>query len=258
MVSKELDVAISAAKAGGKILTDFYGNLSGFNTKGSPYNLVTQADLNSEKKIVSILKKAFPSHGIMAEEGSNSNKDFEKVWIIDPLDGTTNFAHSFQYFCVSIALKFKSEIVLGVVFDPLRKELFYAEKGKGAFLNGKKIHVSKKLFPESLLITGFSYDRSKLFDMNIENFSALYKQVHGIRRNGAAALDLCQLACGRADGYWEFSLKPWDIAAGQLIVKEAGGKVTNEKGNLWLPENDSVIASNDLIHDDLIKRLKVF
>jgi len=257
MASKELKIAVSAAKSGGKILMDFLGKLDGFSTKGSAYNLVTQADLNSEKKIVSVLNKAFPNFGVMAEEGSDSKKDCDNIWIIDPLDGTTNFCHSFPYFCVSIALKKKNDIVLGVVLDPFKKELFYAEKGKGAFLNGKRIHVSKKLFPESLLITGFSYERSGIFDLNIENFSAIYKQVHGIRRNGAAALDLCQVACGRFEGYWEFKLKPWDMGAGQLIVKEAGGKVTNEKGNLWLADNDCIIASNDLIHDDLIKRLKV-
>lgn len=256
MVS-EKDAAIKAAKAAGKILMAFYGKIEHFSLKGSAYNLVTQADLNSEKKIVGILKKAFPKYGIMAEEGTVFENNAENVWIVDPLDGTTNFAHSYPFFCISIALKKKNEIVLGTVFDPFKNELFFAEKGKGCFLNGKKIFVSKRHFPESLLVTGFSYERGSVFDLNMENFSNIYKKVHGVRRDGAAALDLAYVSIGRFDGYWEFKLKPWDLSAGQLLVKEAGGKITNQKNDEWNLANDSIIASNGIIHEKLVELLKI-
>lgn len=256
MVS-EKDVAIKAAKSAGKILMNFYGKIEHFSLKGSPYNLVTQADLASEKKIVEILKKAFPSYGFMAEEGTGIGKPTENTWIVDPLDGTTNFAHTYPFFCISIALKKINEIVLGVVFDPFKKELFFAEKGKGSYLNGKKIFVSKNDFPKALLVTGFSYERGTIFDLNVENFSNTYKRVHGVRRDGAAALDLAYIACGRFDGYWEFKLKPWDLSAGQLLVKEANGKISNQKNEEWNISNDSIVASNGIIHKELVSMLKI-
>lgn len=221
-------------------------------------NLVTEADLASERYIIKAIEEKFPAHSILAEEESARDKTSEFKWIIDPLDGTTNFAHGFPFYCVSIALEYKGEIVIGVVCDPQRKELFHAMIGGGSFLNGQKIRVTEetKLF-KALLATGFPYDIGTSKEDNLKNFARFAKVARGIRRPGSAALDLCYLARGRIDGFWELKLSPWDTAAGKLIVEEAGGKITDFNGKKYSIYGKYIIASNGRIHNQM-KRILSF
>lgn len=224
-------------------------------------NLVTEADRAAEAVIVRTIRKRFPDHRFLAEEGGEHatpqsvGSDFK--WIVDPLDGTTNFAHSFPMFCISIGLEFRGEVVLGLVFDPLRGEIFMAEKGKGATLNGRRIHVSKtEKLNAGLLVTGFAYDvRGDLMN-NLDHFSNFCLRAQGVRRTGSAALDLCYVACGRFDGFWEMKLSPWDTAAGFLIATEAGATVTdfaNRPYRIYLKE---ILATNGRIHREMIEVLQ--
>ncbi len=221
-------------------------------------NLVTEADLASERYIIKAIEKKFPNHSILAEEESAKNKASEFKWIIDPLDGTTNFAHGFPFYCVSIALEYRGEIILGVVYDPQREELFHATIGGGSFLNGKKIHVTEETkLSRALLATGFPYDIGSSNEDNLKNFARFAKVARGIRRPGSAALDLCYLACGRIDGFWELKLSPWDTAAGKLIVEEAGGKVTDFNGEKYFIYGKYILASNGRIHNQMKRILSL-
>jgi myo-inositol-1(or 4)-monophosphatase len=257
---KEMDfltVAIESAKEAGRFLKLNLGKVKNIESKKEEINLVTEIDKGSEKKIIDFLKSRFPNHSILAEESGETNPGSDFKWIIDPLDGTTNYTHSFPVFCVSIALEFKGEVILGVVYDPNLDELFYAEKGKGAFLNGKRISVSKtdKLI-KSMLATGFPYNVKENPDNCIEHFVNFLMEAQAIRRLGSAALDLVYVACGRLDGFWEVNLNPWDTAAGKIIVEEAGGKVTDFYGNDFNIYTKGIVASNGLIHEQMLEVIK--
>lgn len=221
-------------------------------------NLVTQVDKAAEKKIVSLIRKSFPNHLILAEETPTTPETLSPTrgnqvkWIIDPLDGTTNFAHELPMAGVSIGVEVGGQVVLGGVYEPFHDELFWAERGKGSVLNGKKIRVSRvgKL-SEALLVTGFAYDVLEEMDRYLAYFKAFMARTQGVRRLGSAALDLCYVASGRLDGYWEYHLKPWDMAAGQLVLKEAGGRITQVDGSPFSVYGPSLLATNTLIHKEM-------
>src|SRR5512140_4020817 len=217
------------AREAGALLLTFFKRRIGFTYKGD-VDLVTEADRAAEKLIVEHIKNFWPDHEIIGEEGTRKTGGSEFRWYVDPLDGTTNFAHGYPVFCVSLGLARNDELVAGVLYDPTRDELFTAEKGKGAQLNGKPMHVSTTTtLSESILGTGFpSHKRHK--NPNIHFYHQITLRSHGVRRAGSAALDLCYVACGRYDGFWEWKLKPWDTAAAALIVREAGGTVTDFRG----------------------------
>ncbi len=242
----------SIAREAGALLMSYFDKNIAIEYKGD-VDLVTAADRNSEKLIVERLHAAWPEHGIVGEEGTRTDTGAAYRWFVDPLDGTTNFAHGYPVFCVSIALARKDdELQVGVLYDPTRDELFSAERGAGATLNGKPIRVSKiSRLADSLLSTGFpSHKRHK--NPNIHFYQQLTLRSHGVRRGGSAALDLANVACGRCDGFWEFNLNPWDTAAGTLLVEEAGGLVTRFDGSPFRLDSREVLASNGLIHEELI------
>lgn len=246
-----LDAAKEAAKEAGELLRrDFYKAGEVF-FKGE-VNLVTVTDTASQTLIFERLSKTFPDHDFLAEEGLKKLSDAEFRWVFDPLDGTTNFAHRFPVFCVSIGLERRKELVCGVVFNPMSGEMFWAEKGEGAFYNRKRVYASKvDDLNKSLVATGFAYDiREKR--TNMRQHDAFLVRTQAVRRCGSAALDLCYVACGRFDGFWEMKLNPWDTAAGALIVQEGGGRVTDFQGrpvDIYHPE---VVASNGLIHQSML------
>ncbi|MDI9458176.1 inositol monophosphatase family protein [Candidatus Darwinibacter acetoxidans] len=245
------------ALAAGEILMEKLLTGVSVQAKGS-IDLVTDADQASEAFVVRELRKRFPEHGILAEEGARREGAGEYLWVIDPLDGTTNFAHGFPYFCVSIGLVQGDETVLAVVYDPVRRECFAAEKGSGAYLNGRRLTVSKTdTVHRSLLATGFPYDIATTSRNNLEAFSRVNKASQGVRSLGAAALDLCQVAAGRLDAFWELSLRPWDLAAGSLMVQEAQGTVTGCAGEKFSPLGHDVCASNGFIHEELLQLIKL-
>ncbi len=216
------------------------------------FDFVTQVDHRSEEAILKLIRERHSEHSILAEESGGSKDEQDYLWIIDPLDGTKNYIHGFPVFAVSVALQFKNELRVGVVFDPLRKELFHAEKGKGAFLNGDSIKVSETtVFSECLLATGFPFRAKHLTEPYLDTFKELFYQVSDFRRAGAAAIDLAYVACGRLDGFWELKLNSWDIAAGALLIEEAGGKVTDIwRGDSHL-KTGHIVASNGLIHEKI-------
>lgn len=253
-----LIVAIEAAKVAGTIIRENIGKTALDSiTQKSISDYVTKIDIESEKKIISHIKKHFPDAQFLAEESSNSKKEAQYLWIIDPLDGTTNFIHSFPVVAISIAMSYKGEIVLGVVYDPLRDELFYAEKGSGAFLNREKISVSKTTEPSfALVATGFPFRNKQYIDSYIKIFREMLYSVSDLRRAGAAAIDLAYVACGRVDGFFEFSLSPWDIAAGTLIIKEAGGKVSDFEGKEGYLDTGNIIAGNPFIQEFLVSKIR--
>jgi len=220
-------------------------------------NLVTEADRRAEAVIVSTLHRHFPDHQVLAEEsGEGTRRASPYKWIIDPLDGTTNFAHTFPMFCISIALETRGVVVLGVVYDPLREEIFLAEKGRGATLNGRPIRVSQtEKLNGSLLVTGFAYDVREDLKNNLDHFGNFSLRAQGVRRTGSAALDLCYVACGRLDGFWEMKLAPWDTAAGFLIATEAGATVTDFKGQPYTIYLKEIVASNGRIHREMVEVL---
>lgn len=254
-MTKYQETAVSAALKAGKLLKELLGKAHEVKFKGE-IDLVTEADFQAEKLIIQEIKKKFPDHNFLSEEKGKEGIDSQFLWLIDPLDGTTNFAHRFPFFAVSIALSIQEEINLGVVYDPNFDELFLAEKGRRAFLNNKPIAVSKNSdLSKTLLATGFPYYVRERPDRPFESFRNFYFKTQGVRRCGSAALDLCYVACGRFDGFWEEGLKPWDTAAGSLILKEAGGTLTRFDGSdfdLYFPE---VVASNSLIHNQMLKVL---
>ena len=255
MPSTYMRVAVKAAKEAGKIHLKYFNTPIKIRHKSGPNDQVTIADTESEQKIVQTIKKHFPQHNILAEENKYEKTDSEYTWIIDPLDGTNNFSHGMPFFCCSISLAKKGKPILGVIFDPIRKELFTAEKGKGAVLNEKKIHVSNNSdLNDCLLITGFYYNRGIPLLKSLVNIKHFFlKGILGIRRMGSAALDMCNIACGRADGFWELYLSEWDFAAGKIIIEEAGGKLTNKAGEELRIRPGYVVASNGLIHKAMLK-----
>ncbi len=248
--------ARDAARAAGALLRDNIHGTREVTFKGD-VNLVTEMDTRSERMIVDRLRGAFPDHGIVAEEETKLQNASGYTWIIDPLDGTTNYAHGYPCFSVSIALEWNNEIVLGVVYDPMRDELFSAQKGQGAFLNGKAIAVSAvDTLIRSLLATGFPYDRKVSEKNNMVFFHDLLMASQEVRRDGSAALDLCSVAAGRFDGFWELKLKPWDVAAGSLIVREAGGRVSDFSGTRFSIHDEEILASNGKVHGQMLQILQ--
>ncbi len=254
-----LNFAIQTARDAGRVLAERFGRALEITNK-SELDLVTESDLASERLIIDRIKTHYPRHAILAEEsGASEPADREKEsdwrWIIDPLDGTTNYAHGYPCFCVSIGLENKGRMEIGVVYDPMRDEMFTAERGRGAALNGRRIQVSPTpTLAGALLCTGFPYDvrQRNQFARHFANF---IMAAQGVRRDGAAALDLAYVAAGRFDGFWEEGLKPWDVAAGALIIEEAGGRVSNYLGeplNIYTPP---VVASNGLVHEEMMRVL---
>ena len=247
-----LNFAVRVARDAGRLLRDRVGTTFDIGHKGS-INLVTDVDLASERLIREAISTYYPRHEILAEEGGLSESSSEYRWIVDPLDGTTNYAHGYPIFCVSIALECKGEPVLGVVYDPMRDELFTAERGAGATLNNRPIRVSKiDDLMQGILSTGFPYDITTSKLTNLGHWANFAMNAQALRRDGSAALDLCYVACGRFDGFWELNLSPWDTAAGMLIVTEAGGRVTDFSGGPFSNYKPEAVASNGLIHDRMI------
>jgi myo-inositol-1(or 4)-monophosphatase len=242
------------AREAGSVLISYFGKVA-VEYKGE-VDLVTEADRSSEKLIVGRIRRQWPSHDLIGEEGSRTETGSDFRWYVDPLDGTTNFAHGYPVFCVSIALEYKGERIAGVIYDPSRDEMFATEKGAGSRLNGRAIRVSTvQQLAESLVATGFpSHKRHK--NPNIHFYHQITLRSHGVRRAGSAALDLCCVACGRYDAFWEFNLNSWDTAAGALLVQEAGGKITNFTGGPFHISSREVLASNSLIHDELMVEFK--
>jgi myo-inositol-1(or 4)-monophosphatase len=254
---KELnDFAINLARDAGNFLKEKFNSKHEVHYKGE-INLVTEADKMSEDLIIAAINSSFPDHGILSEESPAQNSSAKLRWIIDPLDGTTNYAHGYPVFCVSIALENEGVIVLGVIYDPLREDMFVAVRGSGAYLNGKKLKVSPTAtLSRSLLATGFPYDIRMSKDNNLNYFNLMAVEAQAIRRAGAAALDIAYLAAGRFDGFWELKLMPWDVAAGGLMVEESGGVISNMSGGSWDIYSPNVLVSNGLIHEQMISVFK--
>jgi myo-inositol-1(or 4)-monophosphatase len=253
-----LHIAVEAAKEAGRYLKYSVGKVKSIEMKqGEERNLVSEIDKTSEAKIISIIKRHYPNHAILAEESGASSPSADYKWVIDPLDGTTNFLHGVPIFCVTIAIEYKGEIVAGVVYDPNLEELFTAEKGSGAYCNGKRMRVTQTSdLMSSLLVTGFPYDIAQNPDNAVGHFVNFLMEGQGLRRLGSAALDLSYIAAGRFDGFWEVNLNPWDMAAGVLFVHEAGGKVTDFSGVPSSIYNKQVLATNGSIHDAMLQVLK--
>jgi len=251
-----LRVAVLACRAAGRIQRAAFGAAHAIEHKGE-IDLVTRIDKRSEAAILRVIAGTFPSHGILAEEGGASAGDGEHLWVIDPLDGTTNYSRGFPYFCVSVALARAGRVVVGAVYQPLLGELFTAVRGRGAFLNGRPLLVSAQArLDQAFLATGFPYDIRRSSRNNIENFTRFATRCLAVRRAGAAALDLAYVATGRFDGFWELKLRPWDIAAASLLIEEAGGRVTGASGRPWRLEVRDVVASNGLIHGEMLGVLR--
>jgi myo-inositol-1(or 4)-monophosphatase len=249
--------AVKAAFEGAVELKTYFGKLDAVSKKGRT-DLVTQADVASEAKIIKTLRTRYPEHAILAEEGGTTNGKGPVRWVIDPLDGTTNYAHGLPIFCISIAAEASGDTIVGVVLSPLGGELFTAIKGKGAFLNDRPIRVSTSTpVSDSLLITGFPYEWGDQRAHIMGRFERCSVAARGVRRLGAAALDLCFIASGRADAYWETQLKPWDAAAGVLIAREAGAAVTDFSGKAYRYETTELLASNGHIHTEMISLLQI-
>jgi myo-inositol-1(or 4)-monophosphatase len=241
------------ARETGALLMDFFRRRVKVEYKGD-VDLVTEADRASEKLVTSRIRERWPLHDIVGEEGTRDEHGGDYRWYVDPLDGTTNFAHGFPVFCVSLALEHKGQRVAGVVYDPTRDEMFSAEQGSGAFLNGERISVSKvDNLAECLVATGFP-SRKRHKNPNIFFYHQITLKTHGVRRAGSAALDLCSVAAGRIDGFWEFNLNPWDTAAGVLLVEEAGGRVTGFSGQPFRIDSRETLASNGLVHEALMQQ----
>jgi myo-inositol-1(or 4)-monophosphatase len=252
MIKIYLEAAVDIAQEAGKVLREELERPPTIAYKGD-FDLVTQADRRSEQVIVRRLQEHFPQHSVAAEEGTGKETGSEYRWHVDPLDGTTNFAHGYPCFCVSMALAQRNELLLGVIYNPVYQELFAGARGEGATFNGKKISCSKiGAVKNSLLCTGFpNHQRQSL--SNIYYYRDFTLHSHGVRRDGSAALDLAYVAMGRFDGFWEFGLNPWDTAAGVVIVEEAGGKITDIQGRPYALGGPSILATNGLVHEEMVE-----
>lgn len=248
---------IDALKAGGTILSSYFNGHFTIEEKEGNNNLVTEADRKSEIAIISVIQNALPHHQILGEEYGEQVNDSDYLWVVDPIDGTVNFAHGVPLCCVSIALVHLNQVILGGVYNPLMNELFLAEKDGGATLNGKSISVSQKNdFNKSFLVTGFSYHLGHSRIHPLKLFNKFINRGLPVRRLGSAALDLCWVACGRFDAFWEQNLNPWDIAAGYLIVEEAGGKITNFSGEPYSIYDKETVATNGILHNHLLNEIQ--
>jgi len=256
-----LDIAKQASLEAGKIHMEFFEKDNEVSYKLNQFDLVTKVDKLSEEKIETIILNNFPEHSILGEEGGiKGNQQSDYLWIVDPLDGTTNYTHRFPQFAVSIGLYYKKQPYLGVIYDSFKKEMFSAAKNKGAFLNDRQIKVSDaQNLEKSLLATGFPYSREGILEENLAYFKEFLYKCQAVRRPGAASLDLAYVACGRLDGFWELNLSPWDVAAGVCIIEEAGGTVSNIGANDFDYNIKNIIATNGKIHkniDDVILEVR--
>lgn len=248
-----LEFAKKTAKEAGDILMQHFGKISSVKRKSTDIDLLTIADTESESFIINKIQTDYPLHHIVAEESSFIQNNSDYRWVIDPLDGTTNFVHNLPIFAVSIGIQYKEETIAAVVYNPAANKCFWAKKNGGAFLNEKAIQAtSTNTLSDSLLVTGFPYIHDDRWDKGFVLFKQLYHQTQGIRRLGAAALDFCFVAMGRFEGFWEFGLKSWDVCAGSLILTEAGGKVTDWDGSHAPFSGERVLATNGLVHDEMI------
>jgi myo-inositol-1(or 4)-monophosphatase len=247
-----VEIAADIARESGAVISEFAKLRIGFELKGA-HDLVTEADRASEQLIVERLRRHFPTHAILAEEGGGNDGSSEYCWYVDPLDGTTNFAHGFPVYNVSLGLERSGKMIAGVIYDPTRGEMFQAELGSGAYLNGEPIHVTPTArIDDSLSATGFP-SRKRHQNINVHFYYQLAMMSHGVRRAGAAALDLAYVACGRLDFFWEFALKPWDVAAGSLLVREAGGLCTDMLGAPLDLRGAHILADNTALHGDVVE-----
>jgi myo-inositol-1(or 4)-monophosphatase len=246
-----LEFAVNCALESGRIQRSYYAKGFEIRHKGE-IDLVTQVDIECQARIVELIEGSFPDDEIIAEEKTNYFDGKKNRWIVDPLDGTTNFAHAYPFFCTSIAYEEAGEITAGVVYNPIFRELFFAGKGKGAYLNGDRIAVSSTSnLKQSLVSTGFPYDIATNPKNNINHFVDFLFAAQAVRRDGSAALNLSYVACGRFDGFWELKLNPWDVAAGSLIVREAGGIITDFEGGAYSIYSNQILASNGLVHEGM-------
>jgi len=255
-VERVKEIAFTAARAAGALLKQRLGNIKNIDYK-SAFNIVTDVDQASEKEIIAIIRGAFPNDQILGEESGAHVSESKRRWLIDPLDGTTNYTHGYPFFSVSIGVEEDGKRMFAAVFNPITDELFWAQRGKGAYLNEQPIKVSSnKTLSSSLLATGFPADTRGAKISNMAQFSTITDLCHGVRRDGSAALDLSYVACGRLDGFWELKLAQWDLAAGTLLVEEAGGKLSDLTGGPFKIATGHVVATNALIHDELLAALE--
>ncbi|OPY77080.1 MAG: Inositol-1-monophosphatase [Syntrophorhabdus sp. PtaU1.Bin153] len=251
-----LEFAVHCALESGKIQRQYFQKKVGIHHKGE-INLVTDVDLACQHRIIELLEQGFPDDYIVAEEKSNFFDVNKNKWIVDPLDGTTNYAHGYPFFCTSIAYEVNSRVIAGVVYNPIFDELFFAQENGGAYLNGERIKVSEiGDMKQGLLCTGFPYDLTTSKKNNIDHFINFLFHAQAVRRDGSAAMNLSYVACGRFDGYWEMKLNPWDMAAGALMVVEAGGMITDFNGKAFSIYGDELVASNGIIHGNMLEILK--
>lgn len=260
-MSDILDFALKTAREAGQLLCDLYHQQHTMHRKSSDIDVVTEADLASERLIVEAIRARFPDHNILSEEGLGNWQaepdDTPRLWLVDPLDGTVNYAHGYPVWGVSLALAEHGRVVTAVTYDPLRDETFWAERDQGAWCDEQCISISEVTqLRDALVATGFAYKRATLADNNLAEFGEVMPRVQGVRRAGSAVLDLAHLADGRLDGYWEMHLKPWDWAAGWLLVEEAGGVVTDRRGEAWSLGTADIVASNGALHSELLKLLR--
>jgi myo-inositol-1(or 4)-monophosphatase len=257
MTEKLKEVLLQATKEAGAIIQQYFQGSFQVDNKEGINNLVTEVDNHSEKRIIEIIREHFPDHSIISEEAGELIQDSPYQWIIDPIDGTVNFAHGIPLCCVSIGLKFGDDLLLGTVYNPMMNELFFAEKGKGAYLNDRKISVSQKTdFRKACLVTGFPYKWPNSSEHPIRVFERFILEGLPVRRLGSAAIDLCWVACGRFDGFWEYNLSSWDVAAGYLIVQEAGGVITNFDGEPYSVFDKQTLATNGHIHENMLQLIR--
>jgi myo-inositol-1(or 4)-monophosphatase len=256
VLEQYLETAIDLCRAAGDVLNYYADRDKLIEFKGQA-NLVTIADKKSEELIIGGILGRYPTHSILAEESGASKSGIAIKWIIDPLDGTTNFAHGYPFYCVSIAVEEEGEIVCGAVYDPIREEMFSAARGAGAYRNGESLRVSDvSQLSQALLITGFPYNFRERLDTVIHQFEKFLVSSQAVRRGGSAALDLCYVAAGRLDGFWELYLQPWDTAAGRIVLEEAGGRVTDFKGETFSIYMKEILASNGRVHDEMLAVLR--
>jgi myo-inositol-1(or 4)-monophosphatase len=256
-MSRFLDAAVEAAQRGGEILLRELGTLSLDDVSiKEASDFVTRVDRASEDAIISLIRERYPDHAFLAEESAPGQVDAEHLWIIDPLDGTTNYIHSYPQFSISIALRCREKIIAGLVLDPLRRELFTAERGRGARLNGRPLKVSPvAAIKDCLVATGFPFRRKELIDVYLTLFKRVFQRVSDLRRAGSAALDLAHLAAGRCDAFFELGLSPWDIAAGSLMIEEAGGLVSDFAGGRDYLATGNIVAGNPSVHGEILREV---